>query len=186
MSDIYIPPASRKTLLAVARETLETFVRGLPRQTPGTDDPHLLAPHYGAFVSLHRAEELRGCVGTCFPTRALYQTVIEMTEAAASRDYRVPPVEPAELADIEIEISVLSPLRLIDDPLSLAVGVHGLHIAQGERRGVLLPQVATHYGWDLVTFLGQACLKAGLPEEAWKQPGTKISSFTALILKEGK
>ena len=109
-----------------------------------------------------------------------------MTEAAASRDHRVAPIRDSELPDIRIDISVLSPLELVSDPLFLKVGTHGLHIGRGERRGVLLPQVATQHGWDIETFLSQTCLKAGLAKNAWKWPGTKISTFQALIIEEEK
>ncbi|MFQ5903810.1 MAG: AmmeMemoRadiSam system protein A [Candidatus Binatia bacterium] len=184
MDDIYIPPDSQKMLLQLSRQTLESFVRGAGRQADDIQDRYLLTSDYGAFVSLHKGQELRGCIGTCFPTRPLYETVIEMTEAAASQDPRVPPISQSELSDIHIDISVLSPLHLVHDPLSLEVGKHGLHIASGEKRGVLLPQVATQYSWDMKTFLCQVCLKADLPKNAWKWPETKISSFTALIIEE--
>lgn len=184
MEGIHIPLDSQKKLVQLSRQTLERFVRGVEREPNDVNDPYLLTSDYGVFVSLHKREELRGCIGTCFPTRLLYETVIEMTEAAASRDHRVFPISPSELPDIRIDISVLSPLQLVDDPLSLEVGKHGLHVTSGERRGVLLPQVATQYKWDMKTFLSQACLKAGLPKNAWKWPETKISSFTALIIEE--
>lgn len=184
MEAINIPPDSQRRLMDLSRQTLESFVRGERRKPEKIDDPYLLTSQYGAFVSLHRGAELRGCIGTCFPTRPLYETIIEMTEAAASRDHRVAPIDPTELPDIRIDISVLSPLQSVEHPLSLAVGEHGLHLARGDRRGVLLPQVATQYGWDIETFLSQACVKAGLPEKAWKWPDTKISSFTALIIEE--
>jgi len=184
MDDIYIPPDSQKRLLQLSRETLEGFVLRWERQDCRIDDPYLLTSRYGAFVSLHKGEELRGCIGTCFPTNPLYETVVEMTRAAASRDHRVPPIIASELPAIHIEISVLSPPDLVNDPRSVEVGRHGLHIQSRERRGVLLPQVATQYGWDLETFLAQACLKVGLPKNAWKWPETRISRFTALILGE--
>jgi AmmeMemoRadiSam system protein A len=184
MEAIYIPPHSQKRLIDLSRQTLESFVRRQQRQVDTIQDPYLLTSDYGVFVSLHKAQELRGCIGTCFPTRSLYETVIEMTEAAACRDQRVLPVSSNELSDIRINISILSPLRLVDDPLSLEVGKHGLHTVSGEKRGVLLPQVATEYGWDIKTFLCQTCLKAGLPKNAWEWPETKISSFTALIIEE--
>ena len=184
MKPIYIPPDSQKRLIKLARQTLESFVLGSEREAERIDDTHILTADFGAFVSLHKGDELRGCVGTCFPTRPLYETVIEMTEAAASRDRRVPPISANELPHIRIDLSVLSPLQLVDDPLSLQVGKHGLHVANGEMRGVLLPQVATQYGWDMETFLCQTCLKAGLPKNAWKWPETKIMSFTGLIIEE--
>lgn len=184
MEIIQIPPDSRKRLIHLSRQTLESFVLRAERQSEEIEDPHLLSARYGAFVSLHRGDELRGCIGTCFPTRPLYQTVMEMTEAAASRDHRVTPLASAELAEVCIEISVLSPLQPVHDPLSLEVGKHGLHITNGEKRGVLLPQVATEYGWDMEAFLCQTCLKAGLPRQAWRWPETQTMGFTALIIGE--
>jgi len=186
METIDIPPSSQKRLIGLSRQTLESFVRGTAKRPERIEDPYLATPHYGAFVSLHRGEELRGCIGNCFPTRPLYQTVVEMTEAAASRDYRAPPIRPSELSAIHIDISVLTPLDLVTDPLSLQVGKHGLHITSGDKRGVLLPQVATQYGWDMDTFLSQTCVKAGLPQNGWKWPETKILSFTALVIEEDR
>ena len=186
MESIHIPPSSQNRLLELSRQTLENFVLGAANGTETVEDPYLLSAAYGAFVSLHRREELRGCIGTCFPTRPLSETVIEMTEAAASRDHRVAPISGSELPEILIDISILSPLQLVTDPLSLEVGKHGLYVANGENRGVLLPQVATQYGWDIEKFLSQACVKAGLPKDAWKRPGTKISSFTVLNIEEGR
>jgi AmmeMemoRadiSam system protein A len=184
MEEIYLPPASQRSLMALSRQMLECFVRGREKQVAKIEDRHLLTSRYGAFVSLHVGRELRGCIGTCVPTRPLYATVIEMTEAAASRDHRVRPISEGELSDIQIDISVLSPLEAAADPLSLEIGKHGLHVARGIRRGVLLPQVASEYGWDIRTFLCEACLKAGLLKDAWQRPETKVSSFTALIIEE--
>ena len=184
MDEIYIPPDSQKRLLEISRQTLENFVARARRQPPTVEDPYLLASKYGAFVSLHKTGELRGCIGTCFPTHPLYETVIEMTELAASRDPRVSPIISTELHDIHIDISVVSPLQAAHNPASLQIGRHGLHIASGEKRGVLLPQVAAQYVWDVETFLTQTCLKAGLPGEAWKRPETEVSSFTALVIRE--
>ena len=184
MESIEIPPLSQKRLIQLSRQTLENFVLGRARPVPLMDDPYLWTLSYGAFVTLYRGDELRGCIGTCVPTDPLYQTVTEMTEAAASRDNRVAPIRPSELAEILIDISVLSPLQSVAEPLALEVGKHGLHVEQGRRRGVMLPQVATQYGWDIETFLSATCAKAGLPKDAWKSPATKISSFTALIVEE--
>lgn len=186
MDEINIPPNSQKRLIQLSRQTLETFVCGWSRQIDKIEDPYLLTSNYGAFVSLHKGGDLRGCIGTCFPTRPLCETVVEMTRAAASRDYRVAPINQSELPDIQIDISVLTPLQLVHDPLSLEVGKHGLHVSSGEKQGVLLPQVAIQYGWNLKTFLSQTCLKAGLGKNAWKRPNTIISSFTALIIEEQK
>lgn len=186
MEDVYLPLESQKRLLRLSRDTLEDFVRRSARTADPVDDPHLQTFDFGAFVSLHKGAELRGCIGTCFPTRPLHETVIEMTEAAASRDFRMPPIYTGELPEIHIDISVLSPLWLVPDPLALEVGKHGLHVARGEKCGVLLPQVATQYGWDMMAFLEQACIKAGLPKGAWRSPETQVSTFSALIIEEGK
>jgi uncharacterized protein len=184
MDEVDIPLSSQKTLLHLARQTLEDFVRKTLRPKTRIDDPYLSIEDFGVFVSLHRRDELRGCIGTLTGQGPLYETVVEMTQAAASRDSRVEPIRRGELDKIRISISVLSPLKVTDDPLSLTVGKHGLSIAQGARHGVLLPQVATEYQWNIVTFLEQTCLKAGLCKNAWQEDGTEVSSFTALIIEE--
>jgi uncharacterized protein len=184
MKDVYLPSESQRALMRMSRQALENFVRRRQRQVPETADPYLLSADYGAFVSLHKEEELRGCMGNCVPQAALVEIVTEMTEAAASRDGRVEPIVEQELAEIRIGISVLSPLACARDPLALKVGRHGLHVACGAKRGVLLPQVATQYGWDMEVFLEQTCLKADLPKNAWKERHMQVSTFTALVIEE--
>lgn len=184
MTNVYLPPESQRKLIELSRQVLEDCVRRIDRQKEQIDDPYLQSREYGAFVSLHNKEELRGCIGNCTPKSPLFETVTEMTEAAASRDPRVKPVSKKETAEIRIDITVLSPLGFVDDPLALEIGQHGLYIAAGKKRGVLLPQVATQYGWDMKTFLEQTCLKAGLQKNAWKESHTQVSSFTALIIEE--
>ena len=183
MEDVHVPSESQNRLVRLARWTLEDFVCCAQRQKKTVDDPYLQNRGYGAFVTLHKGNELRGCIGTCTPSAPLYQTVVDMTEAAA-RDHRVTPISKDELNHIRIDISVLSLLETVHDPLSLQAGNYGLHIAQGQKRGVLLPQVATQYRWDIKTFLEQTCLKAGLSKNAWQEPNTLISSFSALIIEE--
>jgi AmmeMemoRadiSam system protein A len=184
MTNVYLPSESQRKLMELSRLALENFVRGIKRQREEVDDPYLESRDYGAFVSLHKQEELRGCIGNCAPKARLFETVTEMTEAAASRDPRVRPVSKKELGEIRIDITVLSPLALLEDPLTLEIGKHGLYIASGGKHGVLLPQVATQYGWDIQTFLEQTCVKAGLRRNAWKQSDAQVSGFTALIIEE--
>ncbi len=184
MKSVYLPPESQKKLIELSRHALEDFVRRSERRKENIDDLYLQSREYGAFVSLHNKEELRGCVGNCAPKDPLFETVTEMTKAAASRDYRVKPVSKIELTEIRIDITVLSPIEPVSDPLALEVGKHGLYVASGEKRGVLLPQVATQYRWDIKTFLEQTCLKAGLRKNAWKDSDVKVSGFTALIIEE--
>lgn len=184
MSEIAIPPPSQRKLINLSRRTLEGFVRGASRAAEPMDDPYLQSVQYGAFVTLHADKELRGCIGSCTPAAPLFRTVMEMTEAAASRDHRMEPVRAAELAVIRIDISVLSPMQRAEAPLALEVGKHGLYIESGGCRAVLLPQVAAEHGWDMGKFLEETCRKAGLKKNAWKHPATTISSFTVLVIAE--
>ena len=186
MADVHIPAESQKRLIEIARQTLEAVVCCCSYPNVGSDDPYLENVNYGAFVTLFNRDELRGCIGTCSPSASLRDTVTAMTEAAATRDRRVRRVCADELAQIRIDISVLSPLMRVHDPLALEIGLHGLHVALERKRGVLLPQVATEYGWDMKTFLEQTCMKANLARDAWRHPDTVVSSFTALIIKEEK
>ena len=133
----------------------------------------------GAFTTLHLNGKLRGCIGYVVPTHSLYRTVAETARAAAFDDPRFSPVTADEAADLEIEISVLSPLRPIR-PEEIVVGRHGLVIRKGFRRGLLLPQVPVEWGWDRETFLAQTCKKAGLALDAWEQ-GAEIQAFTAEV-----
>ena len=186
MGAIYLPIDSQRRLIELSRMALEGVVSRAKRQVGQVEDPYLLSSEYGSFVTLYTGTELRGCIGTCFPTSPLCETVAEMTQAAATQDHRFSPITKDDIHGIHIDISVLSPLERAPDPLSLIVGEHGLHVAKGKKRGVLLPQVATEYGWDMKTFLSQVCLKADLPEDAWRSKDTQVSSFTTLIIEEGK
>ena len=186
MGAIYLPFESRKRLIELARIALEGVVDGAKGQRGEVNDPYLLSSEYGSFVTLHKGTELRGCVGTCFPTNPLHETVAKMTQAAAAEDHRFSPITKDEIHEIRIDISVLSPLERAPEPLSLIVGKHGIYVTHGDKRGVLLPQVATEYGWDIKTFLRQVCLKADLPQDAWISQDTQISRFTTLIIEEGK
>jgi AmmeMemoRadiSam system protein A len=184
VKDVYLPVESQRRLILLSRRALDEFVRRVERQSEQMDDPYLQSREFGAFVSLHKEAELRGCIGNCAPNGPLFETVTEMTEAAASRDHRVKPISRKELTEIRIDITVLSPLETVEDPMTLEVGRHGLHISRGGKRGVLLPQVALQYRWDMRTFLEQTCLKAGLRRHAWKEPDTRLSSFTAVVIEE--
>jgi AmmeMemoRadiSam system protein A len=139
-------------------------------------DPWLQAAG-AAFVTITNQGRLRGCIGYVDPVKPLAEAVAHCAAAAAAADPRFLAVRPEELAQLEIEISVLSPLRRIDDPSEVQVGIHGLYICQSGLHGLLLPQVATDYGWDRETFLRQTCLKAGLPGDAWRH-GAEIRVFS--------
>jgi hypothetical protein len=171
----------KKELLGLARRTLESFVREGLIPPYETENPRFIKPR-GAFVTLTKKGGLRGCIGFIEAVAPLHQAVRQLTAYAASEDPRFPPVTAAELKDISVEISVLSPPVRIEDPRLVQVGKHGLVIAEKGRRGLLLPQVATENKWDRLEFLDQACLKAGLPPDAWKK-GAEISIFEALVFR---
>ena len=173
----------KKELLRIARVTVETLAEGLLVPEFKADDP-LLNQNRGAFVTLRRKDgRLRGCIGLIEAVRPLIETVRDMAVSASSRDPRFPPVTPGELDELEIEISVLTPLELVEDISSIVVGQHGLTIRKGSLSGLLLPQVATEYGWDKETFLQETCHKAGLPADAWKE-GAEIMTFSAQVFSE--
>jgi AmmeMemoRadiSam system protein A len=179
---IHLSLAEKVRLLAMARETITRFLEDGFAPLYTVTEPNLLRKS-GAFVTLKEQGELRGCIGYTQAERPLYLTVQAAAIAAAVQDPRFPPVAPQELEDIEIENSVLSPLRLLEDVSEIEVGVHGLVIVKGGRSGLLLPQVATEQGWDREAFLGGVCRKADLPEECWRE-GAQLYIFTADVFEE--
>jgi AmmeMemoRadiSam system protein A len=174
---------SRNYVLSLARESIERkfYEKDFPRNPP--EDP-LLQKSCGAFVTLKKGGMLRGCIGRMESDRPMWETVAIMARAAAFEDPRFPAVTPAELDDLSIEISLLTPFEPLDDPLAVEVGKHGLLVEKGIHRGVLLPQVATDHGWTAEEFLDNVCVKASLPREAWKDPDVRLSVFSAVIIQE--
>ncbi|MFQ6096201.1 MAG: AmmeMemoRadiSam system protein A [Armatimonadota bacterium] len=172
----------QERLLGLARESLVAAANGQPAPDPAIAD-EALTRNCGAFVTLHKRGELRGCIGLIEAVKPLYRSVIEMARSAALNDPRFPPVSPSEVDEIDVEISVLSPLRKIERVEEIQVGRHGLLVRKGYQSGLLLPQVATEYGWDRQTFLEHTCQKALLPRDAWKQ-GADIYTFEAFVFGE--
>jgi AmmeMemoRadiSam system protein A len=171
----------RRVLLRLAREAIAAHVGGAPAHVPGTSE--VLERPGGAFVTLHSDGELRGCIGHIEINEALGRVVPRCAVAAASTDPRFPPIAPAELEKIEIEISLLGPLEPIAGPQDIEVGRHGLVVESARQRGLLLPQVATEWQWDAEAFLAHTCHKAGLPRDAWKH-GAKLWRFEAEVFGE--
>ncbi|MBI4575434.1 MAG: AmmeMemoRadiSam system protein A [Planctomycetes bacterium] len=176
----------RVRLLDLARQTLCAHLRGeslpviLAEAGAQGGDP-LTCPR-GAFVSYHRSDgTLRGCVGLVQPIRPLWEAVREMALAAATRDGRFDPISPGELADLGVEVSVLSPLEPCRGPHDLVLGTDGVAIRKAGRSGLLLPQVAEGRGWTPELFLEQTCRKAGLPADAWRE-GAEVAKFRCEIL----
>jgi AmmeMemoRadiSam system protein A len=170
----------QSALLDLARNTINAFLAGRPLP-PLPKAIGALGAMSGAFVTLHKRGMLRGCIGNMVGYGPLVRTIQEMAIAVATQDSRFPSVKPDEMGQIDIEISVLSPMKKIKDVNEIQVGVHGIMMSQGFCRGVLLPQVATEQGWDRDTFLIHTCYKAGLSPDAWKDPKTTIEIFSAQI-----
>ena len=167
----------RRLLLDVARYAMISAVEGTePAASPPCDVP--CAEWSGAFVTLQRRGQLRGCIGEINSKESLVKVIARCARAAALEDPRFRPVRPHELAEINIEISVLSPPRE-SKVEEVEPGKHGLIVSRGCRRGVLLPQVAIERGWGAERFLEEACVKAGLGRQAWKASGVVIETFTA-------
>ena len=131
-------------------------------------------------MTLKKKGSLRGCIGFIEPVFPLYETVIRAAIYAACQDQRFPPVTADELRDLEIEISVLTIPKRISDPLQIEVGKHGLIISTGDHKGILLPQVPVENNWIREEFLERACLKAGLPRNAWTS-GAEIYIFETIV-----
>ena len=170
----------RKQLLSLAHRSIRSRLLRLPLKIEAPS-PHL-AEMRGVFTTLHRFGKLRGCIGFVIATTPLYEAVINTAAAAAFEDPRFDPVQPHEVDELQIEISVLSPMTPID-PGHVEVGKHGLMISQYGRRGLLLPQVSLEWGWNRETFLSETCRKAGLPPDAWKH-GATVEAFTAEVFGE--
>lgn len=177
--DFSLSREEKQELLQIARDSIETYVRKNQALEVQPRNPGLRVPR-GAFVTLKKHGQLRGCIGFVEPVAPLYQAIAMAAVYAAAKDTRFPPVGVGELTELEIEISVLSPPREIHNPELVRVGKHGLIIARDNQRGLLLPQVPVENGWSRHTFLQQACLKAGLPKDAWRS-GAQIMVFEALV-----
>jgi AmmeMemoRadiSam system protein A len=170
-------PEERAILLKLAHESILSVLehREISLTAPS---PHLSEPR-GAFTTIHFQGLLRGCVGYVFPVASLYRAVAETARAAAFEDTRFSPVALEEAPALEVSLSILSPVKAIK-PEEVEIGLHGLVVSQGGRRGLLLPQVPVEHQWDRVTFIEQTCRKAGLPLDAW-QKGAKLEAFTAEV-----
>jgi uncharacterized protein len=172
----------KQLLLHVARRALTAAVKDntalldLPEETS-------FGEHAGAFVTLHYRKRLRGCIGQLNSQDPLAKIVAEAAKSAALDDPRFKPVQANELADIDIELSVLSAPQEVE-PDQIEAGRHGLIVSRGWHRGVLLPQVATERRWNAQRFLEETCVKAGLEPDAWRDPDTRVQAFTAEVFGE--
>ncbi len=172
-----LAPAERASLLAIARAAVRHHLGLGP--APEIPPEGALAAERGAFVTLHLRGNLRGCIGTFRPLGSLARTVAAMAVSACSEDPRFPAVEADEVERLAFHVAVLEPCRPMRELAEVRIGRDGFLVRRGFHRGALLPVVAAERGWDAATFLKQACLKAGLPPDAWKEPETTVEIFSA-------
>jgi AmmeMemoRadiSam system protein A len=180
-----LKPEQRRKLLEIARTSIaETLSGRQPSVDAGAVDAELRRPS-GSFVTLRtRDGELRGCIGSLHPVAPLYQAVATSAIHAAFHDPRFDPVTADELSRLEIEISVMGPIEPVANTDEILVGRDGLIVSQAHKAGLLLPQVATEYGWDRDMFLRQTCVKAGLRPDTWRSADCRIEKFSAEVFGE--
>ena len=182
-SELLLNQQERRELLEIARRSVEAAVKHTAYKPPPTSDP-ALQQERGVFVTVTAKGQLRGCIGYVMPLKPLYLAVSEVAVLAALEDNRFPPVTAGELDQLHYEVSVLSPFRRLLDVRQVEVGRHGLLVRKGPYEGVLLPQVPVEQHWDRKTFVEQACVKAGLPPQAWQDDDTDLFVFSALVFGE--
>src|ERR1051326_1453576 len=175
----------RRQLLTLARDTIAAVLAGKTPEANAADFDETLRKPSGVFVTLTTHENaLRGCIGSIEARAPLSQAVVSSAINAAFRDPRFYPLRPGELEELKIEISVMGPIERVTNIDDIVVGRDGLIVSRGANAGLLLPQVATDYGWDRNTFLNQTAVKAGLPPDAWRSPDAKIEKFSAEVFGE--
>ena len=175
----HLSDEERQELLTLAYSTVRTYVRE-NKVSQYIPESGALLQNHGAFVTLNKNGRLRGCIGFIEPLLPLYQAVMQASIYAACRDSRFRPVTEEELDEIEVEISVLTPLKKITNPTVVTIGKHGLVIEKQGKRGLLLPQVAVENNWTRETFLERVCIKAGLPKDSWRS-GADLFVFEAVV-----
>jgi AmmeMemoRadiSam system protein A len=178
----FLSEADRRAALQLARTAVveAVFHRKLPEALPREG---VFAEPRGVFVTLHLGKRLQGCIGVIEANEPLGDAIVRCAASAALEDPRFAPMKPDQLAELSVEISLLSPLQLVA-PESIEIGRHGLLIRLGGQRGLLLPQVAIEHRLAREQFLEQTCRKAGLPPEAWRDPEARLFAFTCEVLSE--
>lgn len=175
----------RKVLLRIARDSISCVLSGIALELRAHEIDEELHRPAGAFVTLKtRAGDLRGCIGSIRAIEPMYRAVSSSAISAALRDPRFHPVRREELPHLHLEISVMGPIEIVTDTADIVCGRDGLIISRGRYAGLLLPQVATEYGWGTEEFLDHTCMKAGLPRSSWRSPETRIERFSAEVFAE--
>ncbi len=187
----HMTPEEKRLALGLARDSVESLVRGA-RGSARPPHEGIFGELRGVFVTLNTTkgpERLRGCIGFPYPVKKLGEAIVEAAELAAAEDPRFPPVAEGELDAITIEVSVLTPPKELTGPRerlpsAVKIGRDGIIVSDGSSSGLLLPQVATEFGFDATEFLSQACFKAGIPPDAWLGASTKVQTFQAEVFGE--
>jgi uncharacterized protein len=191
-ADFELTEADGGILVATAREAIASRLEGRAPRWPAAGAS--LAAPCGAFVTLRTGggpsgdkdgAALRGCIGRMSSTESLLRTVRDMAVSAAFEDPRFPPLERSELPLISVEVTVLSPMRLIGGVEEIVVGVHGVYMTKGGHSAVFLPQVALEQGWSRDELLDNLCYKAGLSPAAWHSSDSRFQVFEGRIFEEG-
>ena len=177
-----ITKKEKKMLLESARETITAELE--LRKATYEPVTKTLETKCGAFVTLHKHGRLRGCIGNMAGIKPLYLTIRDMAIASAFEDPRFPPLLKKELEEIDIEISVLSPMTKIESLNEIEIGKHGIYIKRGFSSGTFLPQVAVEQKWDVNELVENVCLKAGMDRDSWKAPDTEIFVYSAIVFGE--
>ena len=178
--------SEQETLLKIARDTLEgvTKNKNYRPEVSNYEITENLKQKARVFVTLKRDDNLRGCIGHLESRMPIYQAVIANTYNAALRDPRFLSVKPDEVSELNIEISVNSPPRLVKDLEDIEVGKHGLIMEKKPKKGILLPQVPVEQGWNRRQFLSGICRKARLPDGSWKDPEVKLYRYSSQVFGE--
>lgn len=185
-STFTLTETEQKQLLKLARDSIISYVTEQKKLSLNAQDfSENPSKECGAFVTLHKQGNLRGCIGRFMPEQPLYEVIRDMVIASATQDYRFSKVTPSEIDDIDIEISVLTPLKKITDANEIELGKHGIYIIKGHSSGTFLPQVATETGWSLDEFLGHCSRdKCGIGWDGWKK--ADLFTYEAIIFSEEK
>ncbi|OHD57028.1 MAG: hypothetical protein A2Y33_08865 [Spirochaetes bacterium GWF1_51_8] len=183
MEKLRLSAEQKKELLRTVRATIERKLElADPIPMPGLND-EIFGQKFGLFVTLTIEDNLRGCIGYVEGVKPIREAVQEMSVQAAFHDPRFYPLTAKEYPGLSVEISILYPVEEVANLEDIAVGRDGLILEKGYRRGLLLPQVATEYGWDRTRFLNETCRKAGLEPFAWEN-GAKVYKFEAEVFNE--
>jgi len=186
VSSVPLSETARRDLLSLARRALEAHFRGEPAPRLGSDRAESFGQGRALFVTLRRHGKLRGCIGTLSPEGDLTRMVPRFALRAAFEDPRFPPLSSEELPECDIEISVLTPPAAVENPEAIEIGRDGLIIEAKGRSGLLLPQVATEWGFDRERFLAEVCRKAGVSPETWRESGARLWAFQAEVFAESE